>query len=208
MKKNIIILLVLFAVIALTVSASFESEKGVVKFGEYEVSEKILCKYMLLSTIQNDDSVSCATAAKLYAKNQIALDEIANTAYDIPTSYKQELIKNETENFDRDYQKNLDFCEKNGISRQELIDITVQSKMDIMIKGNHFSKVINEFLAGKNDGIAEKTKYSPDELLAVYDQHMAAKMDKMEYKMLDDKIVQALEKSVPVLDIDDGLFVN
>lgn len=197
MKKGIIVCIIAISfMVTLGISATATEEK-IAKVGEYTITETTLKEYVLLSSVQNGSSGTLEQAVQLYTKAQIAAEEIAGTIYDIPKSTENELLKSETENFNRDYETNMAFCRENGISREELIRTVVTSKFNILIEGKHFSKVTDEYKQAVNH-----TSYTATELLKVYEDYMTTKASKLKFIQLNSEKVQRIEANAPRLNLE------
>ena len=204
MKKIIMIMLSIIAIIAITASV-LAGEDTIAKIGSYEISEKALRECVFLNSLQSKGEIpSVEEAAQLFAKSKIAEDEIAGTSYDVSASYKKELLKRENENFDRDYKVNMAFCEQHGINRKEMIDITVRSKWIIMVEGQHLSKVIAEY--SQKAGETDANRFiPPEEFSKYYEQYMKEKLSKLEYEELDEEKIKSLEKDIATFNFSGNL---
>ncbi len=156
---------------------------AVAKIGDYAITESTLKEYMLLLNVQNNSedptvqNISTAElAAQMYAKAQIAAEEISGTSYAVAESDRNAWLESEQDNFDRDYEANMEFCEQNGITREELISAVVTSRWNSTVEGRHFSMIIENYKTS-NPG---KT-YSAEELLEVYENYMDAKVSALQY---------------------------
>ena len=186
MKRKIVVLVsmicVMVVVVLATSAVSVAGEEKIAKLGEYAITENELKTYLGLSWVQ-DPAATYEDAARIYVKAKIAAEEISGTRYDVPKSYKRELLNAEKENFDRDYETNMAFCRANGISREEMIDMVVTSKLNIYIEGQHFSKVMDEYIQRENE--MENKTYSADELLEIYNGYMTDKLSGLKFVALN-----------------------
>ncbi len=159
----------------------------IAKIGEYELTEKALKKYAFIVFIKTG-KCSLTTAADEYAKAKITLDEISGSDFDIPEGKREELLKIERENFNRDYEDNIEICNKNGLTQEELIDIVVTSKIDITASGNHLSMFIRNYKEDKH--------YSAEEWLALYDEYVLEKIQDLEFESIDKDALSELEIAI------------
>ena len=186
-KRKIVVLVSMICVMVIVVLAtsavSVAGEEKIAKLGEYEITENELKTYLGLSWVQ-DPAATYEDAARIYVKAKIAAEEISGTHYDIPKSYKRELLNAEKENFDRDYETNIALCRANGISREEMIDMVVTSKLNIYIEGQHFSKVMDEYIQREKE-LKKNKAYSADELLEIYNGYMTDKLSGLKFVALN-----------------------
>lgn len=140
--------------ISLGVSAS--TERTIATIGEYKITESTLKTYIILSSTHCDSDDTIEQSVKMYAKAQIAANEISGTTYAIPKNYKKELLRLEEMNFERDYETNMALCRQSGISREELICAVVTSKFNTLVEGRHFSLVMDQYMENEKSLYAEK----------------------------------------------------
>lgn len=154
MFLSAICLITICTAISLGVSAS--TERTIATIGEYKITESTLKTYIILSSPHCDSDDTIEQSVKMYAKAQIAANEISGTTYAIPKNYKKELLRLEEMNFERDYETNMALCRQSGISREELICAVVTSKFNTLVEGRHFSLVMDQYMENEKSLYAEK----------------------------------------------------
>ena len=183
-----ICLIAICAAVSLGVSAS--TERTIATIGEYKITESTLKTYVILSSAQGDSEDTIEQSVKLYARAQIAANEISGTTYDIPKNYKKELLRLEKMNFEREYETNMALCRQSGISREELIRAVVTSKCNTFVEERHFSLVADRY---REEG---ETSYTADELTKIYENYMDRRLEELEFVSEDNEKLKAIASSV------------
>ncbi len=196
----IIAICAVLSLFCVSICAYAQQEQEIAAIGEYKLTESTLKEYILLASTQDSSSNSVELAAEMYARAQIAINEIAGTSYDIPANCEKELLALERDNFQQDYEANMEFCEKNGITREELIRTVVTSKINTIVQGKHFSMVIDEFFEADKDN-RSVINYSSSDLLAIYNEYVDNKTEALKFIVLDSEKIDEVESYMVALDV-------
>ena len=197
-KRGIIVLSTIFLitiVTAISLGVSASTEKSIATIGEYKISESTLKTYVILSSADCDQGDTIEQSVKMYAKAQIAADEISGTTYDISQNYKKELLRLEEKNFERDYEANIALCRQSGISREELIRAVVTSKFNILVEGRHFSLVIDRYMEHEKS-LGIEREYTADELTKIYENYIDKRVDELEFVSVNNEKLKAISSAV------------
>ena len=205
MKKHNIIFICIVCVavtcLAISFGVSALTEKDIATIGEYEITESTLKTYSLLLAVQGESVGAFEKSVQMYARAQIAADEISGTPYDIPKNYKTELLRLEEKNFDRDYEINMAFCNQNGITREELINAVVTSKFNILAEGKHFSMIIDDRIK-KDKELGIERGYTSEELTEIYETYMTTRINKLNFVSINNEKIQKIVSSVSLLNFE------
>ena len=196
-KRNIIVLsticlITISTAISLIVAAS--TEKSIATIGEYKITESTLKTYVILSSADCDPEDTIEQSVKMYAKAQLAADEISGTTYDISQNYKNELLCLEEKNFERDYEANMALCLQRGISREELIRAVVTSKFNTLVEERHFSLVIDRYMEHEKSFGIER-EYTAEELTKIYENHIDKRVDELEFVSANNEKLKAISSA-------------
>ena len=198
MKKKLIITMCAAASLAVVAAAVFgllavfrpaPAGDAIVRIGKYPLSEQELRAAIFLFHASEDETMTCEKAARDYAQICIAADEIVGTEYAIEQNGWEDYLESSTELFDRDYDLNIQYCQQNGMTREDLIVSGAMMLWRDAVEGKHvpmiFYQYREEALASTS---AESFSYTER-----YNEEMAEKAAKLRYVVLDPQVVQALD---------------
>ncbi len=182
MKRKIIIssiiALLLSLVICIGVFAS--TEPSIAKVGKYEMTKSDFKTFAYIAGLEQLEEISLQSCARLYAQNQIVMEEIAQTKYEIPSKVRAELIRTEREKFKSDYEKSVSRCNELGMNEEEYIEAIVTSKINLMARLRHYRVFSERYYSEHNNG--NKTT---DDLSAEYDEYMEKRLNESTFVTLD-----------------------
>ena len=202
-KKKAILGVIVLAVIAgafvafinVEMSGSATQEKEIAKIGNHTITESALREYVFLATedtTMRDSGVTLETAAKEYAKVQIAAAEIAGTEYDISPEYRKELVAQENERSQSKLEEDTAYCAQKGITLEELTSAMVTSKMNIAIKQKH-CQVFYDKLKETEKNQGKEVDHTAEELVSLYEEYMEKKVAEMKFVILDAERVKNVQ---------------
>ncbi|MBE6778484.1 MAG: hypothetical protein E7541_03770 [Ruminococcaceae bacterium] len=197
MKKRIalsaLLLLLLIGlplVIYISRDAPDAPEGAIAMIGDYPLTEETLNDYLFTAHVSGQ-STKLMDVVKRYARFQIAAEEIEGTTHAMPASQKEKLIKEERENFYRDYEQNDAFCRQYGVTHEDLIRAATTSRLNILNMGRHMTMVFEEHADVKNK------QYTADELSSLYETYITQKVDALEFIPIDEEALAVLAAAYP-----------
>ncbi len=187
-KKVIIFVAVLVVTLAVacTVGISISAHADdAVRIGNVTVKGAELDAVWRTHAIAEGKTLSVQEAARKAAKTSLAEQDLKGNS-DIPSL--EEFYKEATAHYADDKAENDAFCERYGITPEQLNDAVARSKRSIQLYGAHYDFVINAYRQAHTDP-AEK-------LDAIYDTYITEKLGGESVTILDEKRVSALEENI------------
>ena len=196
MKKKLIITMCAAASLAVVAAAVFgllavfrpaPAGDAIVRIGKYPLSEQELRAAMLSASLEDNKKVSCEKAARRYVRVCIEADEIAGTKYAVEKEHWKDYEANEAEGFDRDYDLNMDFCQKNNITRDDVIVTCAMASWEAAVQSQHIQMTVEQ-MHQRGESIP-----ATEDFFKQYYNELDQKAAKLRYVVLDPQAVQALD---------------
>jgi len=195
MKKKLIIFSAISLVLIATIVALLlffpRQEPIVVAVGDIEISESELSLSMLERSVMNAEQIEVENAAYRIVAYRMAEEALIGTMYEFTSDDRATIIRNVTESFGIDEERNLELVASLGITRDELIEIVILASINGEIAARHVSFVFDDLAIWY-----EQRHGVPLELdgriIEIHDEFMLEKVSSLSYSELNPSALQSI----------------